>query len=61
MRLALLIRRIPADPAGFAKEAEQCRMMCRFYKMQLAMTALGEELSANCRFTAPTAVQEEAR
>ena len=61
VRIALLVRRIPADPAGFAKEAEQCRMMCRFYKMQLAMTALGEELSANCRFTAPTAPEAEQR
>ena len=60
-RLALLVRRIPADPAGFAKEAEQCRMMCRFRKMQLAMAALGEELSANCRFTAPTAPEAEQR
>ena len=61
VRLALLVQRIPADPAGFAKEAEQCRMMCRFYKMQLAMAALNEELSANCRFTAPVAAEEPGR
>ena len=34
-------------------------MMCSFYKSQLAMAALNEELTANCRFTAPTAAQEE--
>jgi len=55
--VARLVKRTPADPAGYEKEAEQCRMMCRFYKLQLAMQAFNEEMSSQCRMLA---VENEA-